>query len=145
MRYLTRRLKSFFFWGLCLWLFIWHIDQPEAITIRLKKDAVEIAEEKRKISSGYYNAITRCNDGWVSDSRGPGSCSWHDGVDNHYYHEKSESHRIASKDILVLSHRYYSDLQKSTIINFILIFLFSPFLDLLILRRYSLYGNLDEA
>jgi len=105
----------------------------------------EIAEEKRKISSGYYHAVTRCNDGWASRSRGKGSCSWHDGVNNSYYHEKSQSHRIASQDIHALSHGYYSDLQAATVIKFVFIFLFSPLLDLLVLRRYSLYWDLEKV
>jgi hypothetical protein len=39
----------------------------------------------RDHSPRHAYSHTLCDDGWISHSRGPGTCSWHDGVDRYVY------------------------------------------------------------
>ncbi|MFC3269379.1 topoisomerase DNA-binding C4 zinc finger domain-containing protein [Vulcaniibacterium thermophilum] len=141
MQYLIRRLRSYFFWGLCLWLAYWYSAQPQVIAEQLRRDSIQIAEAKSNIANGYYDAVTVCNDGWVSDSIGKGTCSWHRGVNENYYREKATAHLISNRDINDLRKRYQSSAKRKLAFRAVLIFLFSPLLDLLILRRGSLYST----
>ena len=141
MMYLARRLKSFFFWGLALCLLYWQSLQPAVIVEKLKKDQIEINHERWLINNGHYDALTTCRDGWRSSSAGQGTCSWHGGVDHGYYRAKFRSQRIARQDINDLRDKYQASLQSKIILFSVLIFLFSPMLDLMILGRESLYGG----
>lgn len=141
MEFLTRRLKSYFFWGLCAVLLCWHSMQPEVIDQKIRNDTIKISKEKIKIASGYFDANSKCNDGWQSSSSGPGSCSWHGGVDYDYYNKRSDSYRIVNQNINQLKQKYEDAVERKLKVYFIFIFLFAPALDLIIFQRKFLYSE----
>lgn len=46
-----------------------------------------------KVSNG-----ARCNDGWISRSQGPGTCSWHGGVDHYIFKEIQVGYHYADPE-----------------------------------------------
>lgn len=144
MQYFTRRLKSVFFWTLCLWLVHWHSQQPEAIIKRLAVVQAEIDDARFGIANGYYDAVNICNDGWRSSSSGQGTCSWHGGINRAYQLSKSTAHSVAGRDIERIRARYHSEVRSKAFFMFTLAFLFAPLLDLIVLRRTSLYSYMES-
>lgn len=144
MKFLIRRLKSIFFWGLCLWLFQWQLAQSGAIAEKVDAAQLETDRAKQELAAGMYDPITICRDGWQSSSTGQGTCSWHRGIDYGYYQRRSEAEWMARRDIRKLEENYKSSARSTAIVWFALAFFFAPLIDFFVLGRSSLYEYSEE-
>lgn len=145
MTFLARRLKSISFWILCACILYWNFYQQEVISEHIKQDATNVANARAKITGGYYNATSKCNDGWASFSEGQGSCSWHDGVDYSYYTKKENAHITARIDLDERKQSYESRLEAQLIFYFVIAFLFSPLLDSFVLQGKDLFFSPSDG
>ena len=55
---------------------------------------------------------TVCEDGWISESRGSGTCSWHGGIDYYVYEELPDTYLIWPYFILIGSFLIVSSFQS---------------------------------
>jgi hypothetical protein len=141
MSYLSRRIRSYFFWGLTFCLVLWHDAQPERIEREVQRAQLEIDDARARIASGLYVHEELCRDGWATPSSGSGRCSWHGGVDHQYSAERSAAFRAANIDINRFRKGQESTVTSTTVLWAALIFLAAPLLDLVILRRTGLYPD----
>lgn len=56
---------------------------------------------------------TVCEDGWISESRGSGTCSWHGGIDYYVYEELPDTYLIWPYITLIVSFLIVSTFQSN--------------------------------
>ena len=127
-------LRSISFYAGLLACFVYSHEMKSKHLRQMHTQEAEVAAAKTEIARIQSLGLGKCSDGWDSPSNGPGTCSWHGGVNYNWQRELSMLQIQATSDPGIRYREKVSSTNLMTALLVALVVWLSPILD-------SMFGN----
>lgn len=134
MHMIVARLRSISFYAGLLACFVYSHEMKSKHLRQMHVQQAQVNAARVEIKRIQALDLGKCSDGWASSSHGPGTCSWHGGINYNWQRELSTLQMQASSDPET---RYRNKVASTNLITALLVALvvwLSPALD-------SIFGN----